>query len=424
MELGFVNFNTEEKQKVYKVLQIIRESQAVDELGIGRIRDAFSNTLFPGMSTLQHHAKYFAVLPSLYYKVSKGKYNNIRDVKNAVINLEIRLTRQFVNASRNNSVSDPFGITGSGVLDMAEKDSNKYVKYDPTYIYYNGMVTYGMIKSKANIYGLILEQSRKYNETPNKLKQKRGEDGPEDANELRGDKQLFATCEEFYDFDKNNDLAMSLTYKEAQYIKEHIEQAADSKHSLLAYLLKNNIPINVDGTEELMVQYDDLGLIWNGEYQLPDTFRIPYLLSVRFSKFVNILRIRYKYIYDKNTNNLDSASDMLEKFFDTWEKDKTELTVEKIAEIVLYCNNKVQETTVKKFCLDTVQLLNDEQWDKLDEKIISREIQVKTKERSKLYNPNRYINTEFKLQKRITYRWELVNIMINEIRKGIAYGKR
>lgn len=424
MELGFVNFNTEEKQKAYKVLQIIRESQAIDELGIGRIRDAFSNVLFPGMSTLQHHAKYFAVLPSLYYTVCKGKYNNIREVRNKIIELEIRLTRQFVEASKNDETSDPFGITGSGVLDAAEKDISKYVKYDPTYIYYNGMVTYGMIKSNANIYSLILEQSRKYHDTPTRMKLKKGEDGPEDASELRGDRQIIATCEEHYDFFRNNELSLALTYKEAEYIKKHIEQSEESKKSLLSYLLRHDIPVNANNSDDMPLQYDDLGVIWKDRYELPEEYRIPYILSVRFSNFINLLRIRYKYIYDKNTEQYESAEEMAQLFLDTWNKEKEELTVEKIAEIMFYCNPLVQETTVKNFCIDAARLLNDEKWEELDNKIKCREIQVKSRERSKLCNPARYINAEFKLQRRITYRWELVNIMINEIRKGIKYGKR
>ena len=48
MQIGFVNFNTEEKKRVAKMMQLLQESEAIEELGIGRVRDHFSNTLFPG----------------------------------------------------------------------------------------------------------------------------------------------------------------------------------------------------------------------------------------------------------------------------------------------------------------------------------------------------------------------------------------
>lgn len=47
MQIGFVNFNTEEKKRVAKMMQLLQESEAIEELGIGRVRDHFSNTLFP-----------------------------------------------------------------------------------------------------------------------------------------------------------------------------------------------------------------------------------------------------------------------------------------------------------------------------------------------------------------------------------------
>ena len=420
MELGFINFNTEEKQKVYKVLQIVRESQAIDELGIGRIRDVFSNTLFPGMSTLQHHAKYFAVLPSLYYQLTKESFHNVREVRKRIIDLEIKLTRKFVEASKLYKDSDPFGITGSGVLEAAERDSNKYVKYDPTYIYYNGLVTYNIIKSRGNLYNLILEQSHKYNENPSRMKGRTNMDDSADANEFTGEKQLFATCGEVYNFSSSIPLSLDLTYKEAKFIKDHIEESPDSKESLLAYLLKNDIPLNVNGENECLIDYEYLLTIWK-DYDIPLKLLHPYILSVRFSKFVDLLRIRYKYLYDSRTEQTDSADEMKELFYDVWQQERADLSNDKIQEIIDYCMNTVHENTVLKFCKEAAILINQESWDELDLLIENREIQVKSRERSKLYNFHRYKNMEFSLQRRLTYRWELVNKVINEIRKGIGY---
>ena len=63
MQIGFVNFNTDEKKRIAQMMQFLNEPEAVEELGVGRVRDHFSDTLFPGTSSLQHHAKYFVVLP-------------------------------------------------------------------------------------------------------------------------------------------------------------------------------------------------------------------------------------------------------------------------------------------------------------------------------------------------------------------------
>lgn len=49
MKLGYIHNNREEQTRVMQVLKMTSESVA---LGIGRIRDAFADRMFPGISTL------------------------------------------------------------------------------------------------------------------------------------------------------------------------------------------------------------------------------------------------------------------------------------------------------------------------------------------------------------------------------------
>ena len=92
-------------------MQLLQESEAIEELGIGRVRDHFSNTLFPGTSTLQHHAKYFAILPSLYYHAAhhSRKFNSTREVEKYIKEAEIQITRQL---AEHNDGTSKLGITG------------------------------------------------------------------------------------------------------------------------------------------------------------------------------------------------------------------------------------------------------------------------------------------------------------------------
>ena len=165
MKLGFINFSTEEQLKMHQVIQAIQEHQAIDELGLGRIRDAFSNKLFPGISTLHNRAKYYAILPSLFLEAEKGTYKSANEVKAKVLNLEIKLTRQLL---RGTEPANNWGITGSSVIDAAEAENSKYVKYDPVYIYYGALVSYGMILTNSNIYSLIYEKSKTIHKQPKK----------------------------------------------------------------------------------------------------------------------------------------------------------------------------------------------------------------------------------------------------------------
>lgn len=48
------------------VIDLFREQETRDELGIGAVRDAFADTLFPGTSTIQTRARYLLFVPWIY----------------------------------------------------------------------------------------------------------------------------------------------------------------------------------------------------------------------------------------------------------------------------------------------------------------------------------------------------------------------
>lgn len=65
MKLGWIDFSKEYRQKALDVMNLLSEQGAVDELGIGIVRDAFANYFFSGTSTIQTRAKYFLIVPYL-----------------------------------------------------------------------------------------------------------------------------------------------------------------------------------------------------------------------------------------------------------------------------------------------------------------------------------------------------------------------
>ena len=123
MQIGFVNFSQEELARKNKVLQMVRDQTAIDELGLGRIRDAFANLMFPGMSTLQRRAKYFAVMPSLFFQATKKNYNTVRDVRSQIVKWEIRLTDMLVKGAGDDE-DKKIGITGRSMLETQVSSSS------------------------------------------------------------------------------------------------------------------------------------------------------------------------------------------------------------------------------------------------------------------------------------------------------------
>ena len=66
--IGWIDFSSEHRDKVRTVLDFLKVGGVVDELGIGIVRDAFADQLFPGLSTIQTRAKYFTLTTYLIRK--------------------------------------------------------------------------------------------------------------------------------------------------------------------------------------------------------------------------------------------------------------------------------------------------------------------------------------------------------------------
>src|SRR5574341_1235575 len=63
---AWVDFAEEDRRKMAEVIDLFREQDTRDELGLGVIRDAFADLLFPGTSTVQTRARYFLFVPWIY----------------------------------------------------------------------------------------------------------------------------------------------------------------------------------------------------------------------------------------------------------------------------------------------------------------------------------------------------------------------
>lgn len=64
--LTWLDFSDAERRRALQVVELFAQSEARDELGLGTIRDAFADALFPGMSTVQRAARYFLFVPWIF----------------------------------------------------------------------------------------------------------------------------------------------------------------------------------------------------------------------------------------------------------------------------------------------------------------------------------------------------------------------
>lgn len=64
--LTWLDLTASDRNEMCRVLDLFNESGTIDEMGLGSLRDAFSNALFPGTSTIQTRLRYFLFIPWIY----------------------------------------------------------------------------------------------------------------------------------------------------------------------------------------------------------------------------------------------------------------------------------------------------------------------------------------------------------------------
>ena len=62
----WIDHSEKQRRQILEAIDLFREKDTRDELGIAGIRDTFSDMLFPGTGALQTRARYFLFVPWMY----------------------------------------------------------------------------------------------------------------------------------------------------------------------------------------------------------------------------------------------------------------------------------------------------------------------------------------------------------------------
>ena len=68
---GWLDVDAEQRQKMLEVADLFRETGTIDDLGVGTIRDAISDLLFPGTSVLHTRLRYVLFIPWLLQRAAQ-----------------------------------------------------------------------------------------------------------------------------------------------------------------------------------------------------------------------------------------------------------------------------------------------------------------------------------------------------------------
>ncbi len=129
--IAWLDTSADEQRRVRELIALFSEKGTLDELGVGQIRDVFSNALFPGTSTIQTRARYFLLVPWSYRAAARPGRSGAQ-------------IRQHAETIERTLVETLRVMPGQSGVIGAQKGAK--VKTLPSTIYWNGLLTWGILR--------------------------------------------------------------------------------------------------------------------------------------------------------------------------------------------------------------------------------------------------------------------------------------
>jgi hypothetical protein len=125
----WLDYSEQERRQMLDVIDLFREQETRDELGIGSVRDAFADMLFPGTSTIQTRARYFLFVPWIYRQLEAKRITS-NQVGVKARKLEVSLIYALFDSD------DTAGLLG--------KQAKETLQRLPSNVYWQGLRVLGL----------------------------------------------------------------------------------------------------------------------------------------------------------------------------------------------------------------------------------------------------------------------------------------
>ncbi len=211
--LSWIDHDPKERDRMQKVLSLFKERNTVDDLGLGAIRDTFSDRLFPGTSTIQTRLRYMLFIPWMYRKLEEEKVPSQRIAERGR-EFELALVTPL------SKDDDPYGVFG-----ISARGSLKRL---PSTVYWSGLASWGIRR--------FVGSKEDYHQSLDPVYRRRKLAGRLDDGDIDPDRLTVTWHPRLPDtppkFPKK--LGLKLTRAEAIFLRERI--VTSHPNSLLAFL--------------------------------------------------------------------------------------------------------------------------------------------------------------------------------------------
>ncbi len=393
MQLGWIDFSDTDRKKALGILTMMDEEGAVDEIGIGRIRDAFANIFFPGTSTIMTRAKYYFIVPYAFKDALANR--NLTKYKEIIKEVEDGIERKCAEKMLKKNPGSGNGIIGARSLARGEWVSRK-----PSSIYWNALRTVGMFTyeniSTIESYVKVALANRD-NIIDKTSKSDDEEDDRDDSDAFhRKMKPFWNLPEGGYNKRWITDISIDLTFDEADFLRNQI--STRYQDTLFKVMLDNNIRL-----PERMFFGDATELFFD---KVSPRNKHLITLANKVNLLVYMIRVRYNIMLTRGLN---------QNVLDAWEdlKNETEYFADLDIRQMMY-ELKVYDTQTRIFLEGAKSFLLGNRIDELDRLIYQREVALKG-QRSKLAKANEYDPRSLVADYWLDFRMNTARTIINDI---------
>jgi hypothetical protein len=302
---GWVDFSDRDRQAVGTVLDLFKTQGVVDELGIGTVRDAIADKLFPGINTIQTRAKYFLlplVIVREYYKEKPRKKleQYFRKLEDEIIEkIAAKYRDEWGETRRRES-----GIMGI-LLDNAANLARK-----PSSIYWNGIRLHRLIRTHYSLTDYLRSNSRDFYEV--------SLSGQEIANDKDAGYQDETNIDLPAGIGIDSFDRIELTRQEAEYLEMKFQSVNEEKDTdnLLTCVYRNS------KTKVVFLDRQNFREFYEAQKKidLPKRTKEHLALAMNFSEMMFGTHLRYNIIL-RRLYEQPGHADELETEWEEWLKD-------------------------------------------------------------------------------------------------------
>lgn len=126
--LTWLDHDSEARERSHRLLELFTESETRDELGIGSIRDAIADQLFPGTSVIQTRLRYMLLIPWLYIELEHRRESSTK----------------FSSVARRLELDLGQTLASTGEKGVFGRSAGEQLKRLPSSVYWAGLGAWGL----------------------------------------------------------------------------------------------------------------------------------------------------------------------------------------------------------------------------------------------------------------------------------------